>query len=170
MGNRIPHVGSATVGSATVGSATVGSVGSCYVKPKLLFSEGSFLEKEERDLTKEDTWNGHESVAPTVALRQMQTIKAVIVGDVGAGKTSLLMSAFGEDTQDMPFLPVCKTKPSPSGVRRMIRTCMQTIFDMQSLNLFVQGNPVSLALWDTAGAEDYGAFALHAAWNGRSRM
>ena len=37
----------------------------------------------------------------------MQTIKAVIVGDVGAGKTSLLMSAFGEDTQDMPFLPVC---------------------------------------------------------------
>jgi GTPase SAR1 family protein len=123
-----------------------------------------------QDLITKDTWNGHESVAPTVALRQMQTIKAVIVGDVGAGKTSLLMSAFGEDTQDMPFLPVCKTKHSPSGVRRMIRTCMQTIFDMQSLNLFVQGNPVSLALWDTAGAEDYGAFALHAAWNGRSRM
>ncbi len=36
----------------------------------------------------------------------MQTIKAMVVGDGGAGKTSLVMSAFGEDTQMLEYLPV----------------------------------------------------------------
>ncbi|XP_051001790.1 rho-related GTP-binding protein RhoD isoform X2 [Acomys russatus] len=63
-----------------------------------------------------------------------RSVKVVLVGDGGCGKTSLMM-VFADGSFPESYNP--------------------TVFERYHVNLQIKGKPVQLQIWDTAGQDDY---------------
>lgn len=74
------------------------------------------------------------SAAAAAAEARPRRIRVVVVGDGGAGKTSLL-SSFANGTFPSEYVP--------------------TVFENHDLHVEVDGETVELEVWDTAGQEEY---------------
>ena len=64
----------------------------------------------------------------------MENVKIVIVGNGAVGKTSLLLT-YTMDTFPSDYMP--------------------SVYEDPQVNIILDGRPVSLGLWDTAGQDDY---------------
>uniref|UniRef100_A0A8C9LD05 Ras homolog family member D n=1 Tax=Pavo cristatus TaxID=9049 RepID=A0A8C9LD05_PAVCR len=77
---------------------------------------------------------GSQSSAPGPPEPTVAEIKAVVVGDGGCGKTSLLM-VFARGDFPKVYVP--------------------TVFEKYTASFRISGKPAKIHLWDTAGQEDY---------------
>ncbi len=100
----------------------------------------------------------------------MQNVKCVVVGDGAVGKSCLLIAYTTNAFPGASRCSLCLSVLSAARNRRVradsvrrprwLACCWSSLlawcsFDNYSANVMVDGKPINLGLWDTAGQEDY---------------